>query len=237
MEGPGGESLTLAGLQPPPPSSPHARMTPIPRRSVSCPIVSQVPSPAEWESQVPASAITALGRKHYRRSEEPYSESFTARVAVCVCGSQVCFAVHVSKPEVWFRPSDAPDPRLDNESPDVHSDGLQCYVGTESWQGFVAVPERGSSQVYVRSTVGPVGGVTGVVGEWCPTNDGYSMVIAADLGHSFSPGDILSVNLVVNEMYPTRERRAGQLALSGGGWVYLRGDRESPAEAVMAEVS
>jgi hypothetical protein len=42
---------------------------------------------------------------------------------------------------------------------------------------------------------------------------------------------------VVNEMQPGRERRAGQLALAGGGgWVYLRGDRESWVNAVRAEV-
>jgi hypothetical protein len=76
----------------------------------------------------------------------------------------------------------------------------------------------------------------GVVGEWCVTDDGYSIVVAVDLSQSLLSGDLLSVNLVVNEMYPTRERRTGQLALSGGGWVYLRGDRESAAEAVLAEV-
>ena len=46
------------------------------------------------------------------------------------------------------------------------------------------------------------------------------------------------MNMVINEMYPWRERRAGQLVLSGGGgWVYLRGDRERPDRAIVAEVS
>jgi len=43
--------------------------------------------------------------------------------------------------------------------------------------------------------------------------------------------------VAINEMTPGRQRRAGQLVLSGGGgWVYLRGDRESPESAVVLEV-
>ncbi len=57
-------------------------------------------------------------------------------------------------------------------------------------------------------------------------------------GREVASGTTFRVNFVVNEMYPERVRRAGQLALAnGGGFVYLRGDRESPwlaAEAVVA---
>jgi hypothetical protein len=36
--------------------------------------------------------------------------------------------------------------------------------------------------------------------------------------------------LLVNQMLPERLRRVGQLVWSGGGgWVYLRGDRQDPA--------
>ena len=49
--------------------------------------------------------------------------------------------------------------------------------------------------------------------------------------------DLESQAAVINEMYSHRQRRAGQLVLSGGGgWVYLRGDRESPDEALLVEV-
>jgi hypothetical protein len=45
------------------------------------------------------------------------------------------------------------------------------------------------------------------------------------------------VNVVVNEMQEGRIRRAGQLALAGGGgWVYLRGDREAESDAAVAVV-
>ena len=38
------------------------------------------------------------------------------------------------------------------------------------------------------------------------------------------------VALIVNEMLPGRMRRVGQLVWSGGGgWLWLRGDRQDPA--------
>jgi hypothetical protein len=63
-------------------------------------------------------------------------------------------------------------------------------------------------------------------------------VVTVNTGREVASGTTFRVNFVVNEMYPERVRRAGQLALAnGGGFVYLRGDRESPwlaAEAVVA---
>ena len=63
------------------------------------------------------------------------------------------------------------------------------------------------------------------------------MVVAVDLGVQPEFGQSVPVNFVVNEMYSKRKRRAGQLAMSGGGWVYLRGDREHAASALLGEVS
>ena len=43
-------------------------------------------------------------------------------------------------------------------------------------------------------------------------------------------GDRIEFDLLVNEMQPERLRRAGQLVWSGGGgWVWLRGDRQDPS--------
>ena len=42
----------------------------------------------------------------------------------------------------------------------------------------------------------------------------------------------------MNRMRPGRERRAGQLVWSGGGgWVYLRGDRQDPARFGVLELA
>jgi hypothetical protein len=44
------------------------------------------------------------------------------------------------------------------------------------------------------------------------------------------PGEVIDFDLLVNRMLPGRMRRAGQLVWSGGGgWVWLRGDRQDPA--------
>ena len=43
----------------------------------------------------------------------------------------------------------------------------------------------------------------------------------------------IGMQWIVNQAVEGRERRLGQLALGGGGgFAYLRGDRESPTEAV-----
>jgi hypothetical protein len=51
-------------------------------------------------------------------------------------------------------------------------------------------------------------------------------------------GDRIPFDLLVNEMLPGRLRRAGQLVWSGGGgWVYLRGDRQPAAAFGMLELA
>ncbi len=42
---------------------------------------------------------------------------------------------------------------------------------------------------------------------------------------------------IINEMLPGRMRRAGQLVWSGGGgWVWLRGDRQDPTRFGILEL-
>jgi hypothetical protein len=162
---------------------------------------------------------------------------------------ELCFGVHVVKKNVVFRKADAPDPRLDNETADIHSDGVQCYVGAvggeaggggeekSGWRGYLLVPDPDSEKVRVSAVAGTAAAPSEVTASWTKTSDGYSMLVAIDLGVQVEQGLRIPVNLVVNEMYANRERRAGQLALSGGGWVYLRGDREHLTSALIAEVS
>jgi hypothetical protein len=166
-------------------------------------------------------------------------------------GEKICFGVRVAKKNVTFRRADEVDPGLDNETADIHSDGVQCYVGSvESgaggeglpgeakgrWRGYLLVPDPDSDSVRVAPVAGTDGDAQDVTASWVRTPDGYSLLVAIDLGSQVERGARIPVNIVVNEMYSSRERRAGQLALSGGGWVYLRGDREHPASAIVAEV-
>lgn len=229
---------TLAGSSDTPPPLPERRV--MRRTVVACPLLAELPGPAEWLGAVPPEAVVQLGARQYRRSELPYGAAgtFAARVALFAVDSRVCFAVDVAKQMLAVRDAAAPDLGLDNEASDIHSDGVQCYLGDEGWAGYVALPDPHSDEVRVRPVAGTAAAATRCAGRWARTDTGYAVIVTVDVGRPLRVGDRLPANLVVNEMYPDRERRAGQLVLSGGGgWVYLRGDREPPATAVTAEVS
>lgn len=207
---------------------------------IACPLLGDTPEIVKWEAALPAGAMIELGERHYRRSEMAFGVAgeFTAKCAVFAVGSNVGFAVTVRKGDLLFRRADANDPVLDNELPDIDSDGIQCYVGTNGWSGYLVVPDPDSGDVRVTAVAGTAGDAATVRGSWCRTDDGYRVLLLVDVGRELRGGDRVPVNLVVNEMRRGRVRRSGQLVLSGGGgWVYLRGDRESPSTAAIAEVT
>jgi hypothetical protein len=215
------------GVAPPePPRPPDVRL---PRAAAE-------PSLEHWPRQ---SLPFALGAEHYRRSERAWvgPAAFGAEVQVAAWGSAVWFRVTVTKPDVVVRPADAPDPALDNEAPDIHSDGVQYYVGRERWEGYVVLPDLLSGSVRARAVAGTAGDPRRVSGYSRRTADGYELLVRCDTGAPLASGDRVRFTVTVNEMARGRDRRLGQLALAGGGWVYLRGDRESPARAVVAEIA
>lgn len=182
-----------------------------------------------------------LGREEYRISEETWEEAGCpmAIVVIRVEPGTLLIEVDVRKSPLAFRGRDAADPALDNEPPDIHSDGVQLYVHDAAWSspaGWLVVPEPGG---VVRTA--PVGGSRTdlpLEAGWRPTHDGYAMrfAIPTDTLSGSAPHS-LGVEVVVNDMSPGRTRRRGQLVLSGGGgggggegggrnYVYLRGDRE-----------
>ena len=203
-----------------------------PRSSAEPPPAREMPAAA-----YPSGVVLELGADHYRRSEEPYDSSrFGARVAVSARGRHLELEVAVRQPDVLFRRASDPDPRLDNEPPDIHSGGLQCYVGLNGWEGYLLVPDPDSSSVRVHPVAGTAADAARVTAGWARTPDGYTMTVRVDLRRDAGKSRI-PFNVVVNQMFPGRQRRAGQLVLSGGGgWVYLRGDREPPETAAVLEV-
>ena len=214
---------------PPPPAPPRPADVRLPRAVVE-------PSLEAW----PAEAVRfTLGPEHYRRSERAWGDSggLTAELDVAAWGSALWFRILVTKPEIVVRAPDAPDPALDNEAADIHSDGVQCYVGREQWEGYVVLPDLATGSLRVRAVAGTAGDARRVSGRCRRTVSGYELVVRCDTGATLAPGDRLRFTLSVNEMAPGRTRRLGQLALAGGGWVYLRGDRESPEAALVAEIA
>jgi hypothetical protein len=182
-----------------------------------------------------SAAMTLDYEDQYRRSEEPYGgpEEFSATLLANWDQDALYVGLDVVKAETIPRPDDAPPLRLDNEPDDIHADGVQLYVRPEAEgpvYGFLVALADDSGRIRVRPTSGSAGDPAMVTGAWQPTGTGYSLSLAVTLPE-WHPrgGDVLGFDLLVNEAHPGRLRRAGQLVWSGGGgWVYLRGDRQDP---------
>ena len=172
----------------------------------------------------------------YRRSEQPYAgpEEFSVTAIVNWNDEALFVAVDVVKPEVIAREPDAPPLRLDNEPDEIHSDGIQLYLsipGDDTVVGLLMVPSTEAGELIARGIAGTEGSPAMVRGSWQPTEAGYRITAAISLpGWSVRrTGEHIGFDLLVNEMQPGRLRRAGQLVWSGGGgWVWLRGDRQDP---------
>jgi hypothetical protein len=173
----------------------------------------------------------------YRRSEEPYPgpEEFSARAFVNWSDEGLYVAVEVVKPEVVARDPKALPLRLDNEPDEIHADGVQLYFrlpGEESVHGLLIVPSLEGGELIARPVAGTASQEDSIRGRWQATESGYALTVAivpSGWGQ-FRPGEVMDFDLLVNQMLPGRMRRAGQLVWSGGGgWVWLRGDRQDPA--------
>ncbi|HSR14173.1 MAG TPA: heparinase II/III family protein [Gemmatimonadales bacterium] len=176
-----------------------------------------------------AAPLLLAGEHQYRRSEEPYDEAFTAEAWANWDREALYLAVAVTKPEVVVRP-DEPEPlNLDNEPEDIHADGVQVYLrlpdGTIRGHVLTLAP---GGRLHIRTVAGLASG-GGVTGSWALNDEGYLLTVRmADAAFAgLQAGTKLGFDLLVNEARPDRMRRAGQLVWSGGGgWVYLRGDRQ-----------
>ena len=186
----------------------------------------------------------ALGRAHYRRSEQSWDEAGgpTAFVAVAASRDSLVVEVTVPDPSPVFAPPRADNP-LDNEPPDINSDGVQLYLGASPGGGryyaWILVPEGRDGMVRVtpRAAFGPA---VAVAASARLTPDGWSLratiprtAVMANVAQGFT------LDVIVNEISPDRERRRGQLVLSGGHdeWIYLRGDRQDPARALAFHIT
>jgi hypothetical protein len=187
-----------------------------------------IPVVGEPRDTAPALELS-LGEKHYRRSELPWSDagSLAARVRLAVAGERLAITVDVRKADglVFAPPRERND--LDNEPPDINSDGLQIHLAPSDPHAAVTswllVPESGTNGVRVSGARE----APRIDATWEPTASGYRVRTFIPLTDAMRH-DGFDLDLIVNEMSADRERRRGQLVLSGGGdWIYLRGDRQS----------
>ena len=191
--------------------------------------------------ELPRAGLAAfdLGEQNYRRSESTWDEAGrpSARVTIAADGDELIVEANVHTGALVFVPANASNP-YDNEHPDINGHGVQLYLRTFFDAGaWVIVPEQGSTAARARPLEGwgtlELRGAT-----WTKTPNGYSIqarVGLPPLSAEYPKGVYpVSVDVLVNETAPGRERRRGQLVLSGAQeeFVYLRGDRHDPAKLV-----
>jgi hypothetical protein len=164
----------------------------------------------------------ALGAEHYRRSEQSWEEagSPTAHVTINATLAEVTIRVVVAAEPSFVQPGATN--RLDNEQADINGAGLQLYlIDFDRRAGYVIVPQVGGNSLAIRPIDG-WGTAIPVDGSWKAVDDGYQVDLRFKPEHR-----LLLLDLIVNEKPAGRERRRGQLVLSGGRgeFIYLRGDR------------
>ena len=173
--------------------------------------------------------IAQLGEAHYRASEQTWDEAGrpSAEIRLARQDAFLAITVDVRNSDRTFALGDALN-AFDNEHPDVNGDGIQLYVETTS--GVAArmlVPERGGGAVRIRpieSGALPLD----LTAAWTETESGYRMELALPVA------GVRAIDIIVNEKPSGRERRRGQLVMSGAAreFVYLRGDRHEQSRLV-----
>ncbi len=172
----------------------------------------------------------SMGEKHYRRSELAWKDAGapTARVRLAATDTSLIVEIDVTKSAPFLFAEARAFNELDNEHPDINSDGIQLHLAEAEPESAVLswllVPESAGDSVRITASEGapPLGA------RWRGTPSGYSVRCDVPLSPSMRRAG-LDLDIIVNEMSPDRERRRGQLVLSGasGEWIYLRGNRQS----------
>lgn len=237
IRSPGGVTR-LGGLRrSPKPFEPLVRTDrPMPVVGVAALVDESPPLDGSMNGFQPAEPLQLDHEDQYRRSEQPYAgpDEFSAMAVVNWNDEALYVAVEVTKPEIFPRDPTAAPLRLDNEPDEIHADGLQVYLrlsGEEAVHGYLVVPSTREGALIARRVGGGALQQGEVRGGWKPTESGYRITVALAPARwgPFRPGDEIGFDLLVNQMLPERQRRAGQLVWSGGGgWVWLRGDRQDP---------
>ena len=245
VRGPAGVTR-LAGLRHSPkpfvPLIQHER--PLAARAAALPVFDPPPLDGSLEGFDCSEPLYLDHEDHYRRSEEPYvgPDEFSAMAFVNWSDESLYLAVEVVKPDLIVRDPQAAPLLLDNEPEEIHADGLQVYLrlpNDDRARGYLIVPSTEGGELIAQGVSGAALSEREVTGSWQPTESGYRVTAAITPPHwgPFRPGDEIGFDLLVNQMLPERMRRAGQLVWSGGGgWVWLRGDRQDASRFGILEL-
>lgn len=194
-------------------------------------LLDQLPGEPEPDKRAvqPLPFQATLGEPHYRRSEVSWEDAGrpAAEVRARLEEGALVVEVQVARSERQFVAADAVNP-LDNERAGVNGDGVQLYLEAgESVGGWLLVPQRLSHAVAVQEVEGWSGPLRPAAG-WRATEDGYDLRVSIPLPPGMRE---VALDVLVNEAARGRQRRRGQLVLSGAGgeFVYLRGDRHDRA--------
>jgi hypothetical protein len=206
--------------------------TPLPSLSPDC--LRQPPG-----TEVQGALRITLGAEAYRPTERPWADAGapTAHLALAVVDDLLLVDVRADTGTVVVPPPDAEN-ALDNERPEVNADGLQWYLATRPgapWRaaGIVLPQDAPGEEPGVPRQVRLVRGGAAPACRWRTTPTGWAARLAVPLADIAGPDGVFALELVVNERPPHRERRRGQLVLSGGrGSAFLRGDREASDHAL-----
>ncbi len=186
--------------------------------------------------EIPGAQHFSLEAAHYVRTEETWEDAGapTADVQIAATAAELVVDVVIRTGPLVCDAEPRENP-LDNEHADINGDGLQWYLGAHADADWVAagliVPAH-PDQPRVTPLV-PGQEIEPTV-RWRPTADGWAIRLAWRRETLPRARDgTVRFDLVVNERPSGRERRRGQLVLSGGGgFGYLRGDRHEPARAL-----
>ena len=176
-----------------------------------------------------------LGEPHYQRSELAWTDAGApaASVSLFAATSDLLIEFAVQKAEPTFAERRAWN-ALDNERADINSDGVQLYLvlpgstgdASASTGSWLMVPDLDGSVRITRLDAAAAS--MPVDARWVLTDDGYTIRTRIRIGESaVRLGVQLQIEVMVNEISTDRERRRGQLVLSGGRdeFIYLKGDR------------
>ena len=225
--------LTLDGRRKTRAEPPAPAVEPRNRRVERVPLVRQAAIAIGDLTATDAGLRFELGEAHYRRTESTWEAAGSPRATVSLAATEgeLLVEVSVTTRDPHFAAPITDNP-LDNEHPDVNSDGVQIHLacpgsGEEPRHAaWLMVPETDTTSVRVSSR--EAGAHIPLRASWQRTDEGWQLLARIDRS-AMGPVDAqFALDVIVNEMPGWRERRRGQLVMSADrpGWAYLRGDRQ-----------